>query len=182
MFSNKIDPRTFSRKVNLILVVSVYRGGVINQEYNFSYIPEDLKHLKEITKNQIVVMERKTHEAIIRKIGGPLPERKTVILTDDKNYHFANGNCQVISENPLNKVLEIAKHKKVFVIGEGKTYKLFMPFSTKIIANYLDLELQGEDIFPEVGDEWEILSQEKNHCPRSKVNFQQVTYIRESRT
>lgn len=178
MFSHKIDPRTFKRKIDLVLIAALYRGGIINQEDNSSYVPEDLKHFKEVTKNQIVVVGRKTHEAIVKKIGKPLPDRKTIILTNNKNYHFAYENCQVIAENGINKVLEIAKHKKVIVIGGEKIYKEFMPFATKMILSYIDLEVRGEDIFPEIGDDWKKISSEKKHCLKSKVDFQIVTYVR----
>lgn len=183
MFSHKVDPRTFSRKIDLTIIAALYDRGVINQEEKKSYIPEDLKNFKKLTENHIVVAGRKTHESIIKKLGKPLPDRKTIILTNNKSYHFTHKDCQVIAENGLNKVLEIAKHKKVFVIGGGEIFKLFMPFATKMVLSYVDLKVEGEDTFPNVpDDDWEIISSEKKHCIRSQTDFQIVTYIKKSRT
>ena len=46
------------------------------------HIPNDLKHVKQLSTGHTLVMGRKTFESI----GKPLPNRKNVVLTRDKNF------------------------------------------------------------------------------------------------
>ena len=48
------------------------------------HISEDLKNFKKITTGKAIVMGRKTFESI----GKPLPDRKNIVLTRDKNFSY----------------------------------------------------------------------------------------------
>ena len=78
------------------------------------HLPEDLKRFRDITTNSAVVMGRKTFESI----GKPLPNRRNVILTTDKDYK-AEGEISLTS-----MIIEINYYLTSKIIRRrGKTYQ-----------------------------------------------------------
>lgn len=71
---------------------------------------EDMKHFKDKTKNNIVIMGRKTHESI----GRQLPDRINLVLSE--NYTFEKA------------MLETENHpdKEVYVIGGAQVYNMIL--------------------------------------------------------
>ena len=47
------------------------------------HLPGDLQHFKKVTSGKPVIMGRKTFESI----GRPLPGRRNIIITRNKDYH-----------------------------------------------------------------------------------------------
>ncbi|KKP72639.1 MAG: Dihydrofolate reductase, partial [Candidatus Nomurabacteria bacterium GW2011_GWB1_35_20] len=45
-------------------------------------LPADMKHFREVTSEHTVIMGQKTFESI----GRPLPNRRNIVITLDKNY------------------------------------------------------------------------------------------------
>jgi dihydrofolate reductase len=120
-------------------------------------IPDDMKHFKKITTENVVVVGRKTHEIILKKLGRPLSNRKTLILTKDPNYVAPYRDCEVIYSNHIKKVLDLAKCRKVFVIGGGEIYKIFLPYANTLIVTLVNIDVpDGDTFFPEIGNEWKI--------------------------
>ena len=66
------------------------------------YLPNDLKRFKRLTTGKTVVMGRKTFESI----GKPLPNRKNIILTNNKGLLIEG--CEVITSiSELNLIEDI---------------------------------------------------------------------------
>lgn len=65
------------------LIVAHTRNRVIGKDGAMPWhLPNDLKHVKEITTGQTIVMGRKTFASI----GKPLPYRRNVVLTRSKDF------------------------------------------------------------------------------------------------
>lgn len=101
------------------------------------YIEDDLKHFRHLTKNQTVVMGRKTYEAIVNKIGRPLRKRHSIVLTNNANYIPPKANTEkeakVTVVHSLIGVLNLVQNKSnVYVIGGAEIYELFEPLTTNI--------------------------------------------------
>ena len=112
------------------------------------HLPEDLKRFRDITTNSAVVMGRKTFESI----GKPLPNRRNVILTTDKDYK-AEG-CFVY--NDMNEIIsDYSDTGEVFIIGGGEIYKLFFPHIDRLYITLVEDEYEGDVIFPNyTEDNW----------------------------
>jgi dihydrofolate reductase len=112
------------------------------------YLPEDLKRFRDITTNSAVVMGRKTFESI----GKPLPNRRNVILTTNKDYK-AEG-CFVY--NDMNEIIsDYSDTGEVFIIGGGEIYKLFFPHIDRLYITLVEDEYEGDVIFPNyTEDNW----------------------------
>jgi dihydrofolate reductase/thymidylate synthase len=84
------------------------------------YLPEDLKHFRNITNGHTVVMGRKTWESIPDKFK-PLSNRENIVLSKSLN----DDRCLV-----FNDELELIKHldgiSNVFIIGGSQLYNLFL--------------------------------------------------------
>lgn len=63
-------------------------------------MPTDLKYFRQKTAGHPVIMGRKTFESI----GHPMPKRKNIVITRDKNYK--KDGIEVV--HSLNEALEIA--------------------------------------------------------------------------
>lgn len=106
-------------------------------------LPADLKRFRAITMGHPVVMGRKTFESI----GGPLPGRKTVILTGSGDYR-AEG-CVVV--NSLREALDAcAASDEVFICGGGEVYREALPLASRIYLTVVHLEVDGDTFFPEI--------------------------------
>jgi dihydrofolate reductase len=71
-------------------VVAIDKNRVMGCDNQLPWhMPADLQHFKKLTLNKTIVMGRKTYESI----GRPLPLRRNIILTHDKNF-IAEG-CEV---------------------------------------------------------------------------------------
>lgn len=111
-------------------------------------LPADMKRFRETTKSHTVVMGEKT----FRSIGKPLPNRRNIVLTQDKTLKIG-GVETVYSIEELNDLIK-KTHKKedeVFIIGGGMIYKLFIEKADKLYITHVSASFPDADtFFPEI--------------------------------
>ena len=134
--------------VNLIVACSLNNVIGSNNEIPW-HISEDLKHFKEKTLNQCVIMGRKTFESI----GRPLPGRENIVITSKENYR--KKDC-IITTDSLEKAIKKSNHlKEIFIIGGERVYKeaLELGIVKKIYLTKINKEVSGDRFFhpPEKG-------------------------------
>ncbi len=80
--------------------------------------PEDMDRFKKLTTGGVVIMGRKTYEAIGFK---PLPDRTNIVLSRDPMFNLSNS----ISLRSLGRALEIAPKysSDIWIIGGGQVYE-----------------------------------------------------------
>lgn len=107
-------------------------------------MPADMKHFRETTKGHMVIMGQKTFESI----GRPLPNRRNIVLTQDKNFKV-EGVEIVYSIEEAENLLD--KDTENFVIGGGMIYKLFIDKADKLYITHVDASFPDADtFFPEI--------------------------------
>lgn len=126
------------------------------------HLPNDLKHVKQLSTGHTLVMGRKTFESI----GKPLPNRRNVVLTN--NHSFKHEGVDVI--HSIEEINDIPG--QVFIFG-GQT--LFEEMIDKVDDMYItvvDGKFQGDTFFPPYTfEDWEVESSvegqldEKNTIP-----------------
>ena len=110
--------------MNLIALVDK-KWGIANKGRELVDIPEDKKLFREETYGKVVIMGRKTLEALPNQSA--LVGRKNIVLTRNKDYE-AKDVCLCHSvEDVLEKVKNVDS-KDVYVIGGGQIYKEFLPY------------------------------------------------------
>ena len=129
------------------------------------HLSEELKHFKETTLNQTLLMGRKTFESMGAR---PLPHRKTYILTtQDVPYE----GVQIIhSIEALNSVNET-----VWLCGGAQIYKQFLPSCSELILSVIQKEYPGDAFFPP----FEHLF-EKKEIIQSNATFEVQRWVRKN--
>lgn len=122
------------------IIVAVDEQGAIGYENKLlCYLPNDLKHFKEITIGHAIIMGRKTYESLPKR---PLPHRKNIVLTTgDKTSD--DGAVRVDSwEKALDEAGENA-----FVIGGASLYKQTLDKVERIYLTRIHYVFEEADAF-----------------------------------
>lgn len=131
------------------------------------HLPNDLKHVKQLSTGHTLVMGRKTFESI----GKPLPNRRNVVLTN--NHSFKHEGVDVI--HSIEEINDIPG--QVFIFG-GQT--LFEEMIDKVDDMYItvvDGKFQGDTFFPPYTfEDWEVESSVEGQLDE-KILFRIHFYI-----
>ncbi len=146
--------------VSLIGAMGKDRGLGFSNELSWR-LPDDLKRFKGITRGHAVIMGRKTYESI----GGPLPERKNIVIT--RNAGYRAPGCTVVGS--MEEAMKVARTgssesgAEVFVIGGAEAYKLGLPYADKMYLTFVDADVPADAFFPEFDEkEWRVVKEEKH--------------------
>ena len=158
----------------ITIIAAVSENNVLGKNNKLIWhIPNDLKRFKKLTLGHSVIMGRKTFESIAK----PLPQRKNIILTRNKNYKAKGA---VIAHNVKEALNFCENDNQPFIIGGGEIYKLFMSISNKIELTRIHKPYDGDAFFPEILEEkWKLVNSKKNYFNETKIiNFSYLTYIK----
>jgi dihydrofolate reductase len=117
------------------LIVASNEHGIIGDGNTMLwYVPEDLRHFRDLTTNHIIVMGRKTYDSIplaplINRINVVISRVDKPIINEEKTLYITNYNntLQILHD------LQIAyPMKKVFIIGGSQIYDLFFDYCDTI--------------------------------------------------
>lgn len=107
-------------------------------------LPADMKHFKNTTSGHTVIMGQKTFDSI----GRPLPNRRNIVLTQDKNLKIAGVEI-VYTPEEVENLLD--KNLENFVIGGGMVYKLFINKADRLYITHVNASFPDADtFFPEI--------------------------------
>jgi len=137
-------------------------------------LPADMKHFKETTTGHPVIMGQKTFESI----GRPLPNRRNIILTLDKN--FKGENIEIVySIEELILLLEKTESKdsECFIIGGGQIYKLFINKADRLYITHVNAEFpEADTFFPDIdSNKWEKIKSEPHH--KDELNTYDLEFV-----
>jgi dihydrofolate reductase len=93
-------------------------------------------------------MGRKTFESI----GHPMPNRKNIIITRDKNYKASGVEVVNSLEEALKSAkVALAENEEIFIIGGAEIYRQAMSIADKLYITHIDAEDKMADtFFPEI--------------------------------
>jgi len=156
------------------IVVAISENHTIGKDNKLLwYLPNDLKHFKEITTGHTIIMGRKTYESV----GKPLPNRRNIITT---RQNITIAGCEVA--NSIEAALALCgAEDEVFVVGGAEIYRQSMHLTDRIYLTVVHKEFDGDSYFPEIpANEWTETSREdhepdaKNALPYSFITFERV--------
>lgn len=155
----------------ITIIVARAKNGVIGNSNDIPWhIPRDLKHFASKTRGQIVAMGQKTFESIITRLGHPLPDRQTIILSLDKNFSYPG--CTVF--NSFDDMVREMKNQDIFIAGGAMIYKIALPYADKLLLTEVDAVIEGDARFDYDSNEWIKISEEfhaKDEKNQFDVNF-----------
>jgi dihydrofolate reductase len=126
------------------LIAAMAENRVIGHNNKMPWkLPSDRKRFHEITKGHCVIMGRKTFESI----GRPLPGRKNVILTRQRNY--TTEGC-IIAHDLDSAFAACGGADEVFVCGGGEVFQETISLADRIYLTIVHAVVEGDTMFPDI--------------------------------
>jgi dihydrofolate reductase len=168
----------------IVLIVAVADNGVIGRDGGMPWhFPEDMKHFEETTTGHPVVLGRRTYESIAEQIGGPLPNRTNVVLSNGDPD--VPESVRVVSS--VAEAVDVAEtvaaegstaegtvdSSRIYVAGGANVYEQFLPLATRQVRTEIHESFAGDTTFPEWDrSAWREVSRDEREA------FDFVTYVR----
>lgn len=150
--------------MEIVLIAAVAENGVIGKDNQLLWrLSNDLKRFKQLTLDHTIVMGRNTFASLGYK---PLPGRKNVVLTRQN----CDNQSNVIFVRNKKQVFEVCKDdEKLFIIGGGQVYDLFLEDATKLELTQVKTTIEGDTFFPKIdSSRWKLV--EKSCFDRDEKN------------
>ncbi|MDC2965506.1 dihydrofolate reductase [Gammaproteobacteria bacterium] len=162
--------------MSIKLICAISKNNVIGNENKLPWnISEDLKRFKELTSNNWIVMGRKTFDSI----GRPLPNRKNIVLSENKNLKIESVEVFNTPEDVIESYKNNPDQKDLFIIGGTYIYELFLEYCEYLFITYVDKEYLGDAFFPKIDwNEWKLIGEETKFDDKEGVNFNFRDYKR----
>lgn len=158
----------FNMRISAIFAMSENRVIGKNNQLPW-HLPADLKHFKQITMGNPILMGRKTYESI----GKPLPGRCNIVITRDTNYQ-APG-CVVV--NSVESALAAVKdNDEIFIIGGALLYQETLPLTQRLYMTLIHHSFDGDTFFPALNEnEWQEV--ERTDHPADENNKYSYSFV-----
>jgi len=145
----------------LSIIVAVSENNVIGKDNRLIWrLPADMKFFKEKTTDHVIITGRKNYESIPEKFR-PLPDRKNIVITRQKNYHAPGAVVVSSIENALQYVLENHNSEEIFIIGGAEIYRQTLSVCHKIYLTRIHHTFEGDAYFPIVNEkDWQLTQSE----------------------
>ena len=137
------------------------------------HLPGDLPRFKAMTMGFPIVMGRKTFDSI----GKALPGRTNIVLSRNSTLSLPD----VKLANTVNEAIEMAQFeqaKKLFVIGGGEIYSLFLPTADALELTLVEDSPQADAYFPDFlsSSEYEFKEVSRESLQAENLHYHYVRY------
>jgi dihydrofolate reductase len=160
----------------LVIIAAVAEENrVIGRDRDLPWhLPEDLQHFKRLTTGHPLLMGRRTFESIVHQFGGPLPNRRMVVLTSQGPFA---DYPEVETYASIDAAMAaLADADTVFIGGGEAVYQQFLPRADRLELTLVEGSYEGDTYFPPyehlVGDVFETTAVDE------RDGFRFVTYER----
>ena len=165
--------------MKISIIAAVAENNVIGKNNDLIWhISEDLKRFKKITTGHPIIMGRKTYESLPFR---PLPGRKNIILTSQKDINFEGA----ITVNSIKDALNLCSdaNDEVFICGGATIYKLFYPYANRLYLTKIHHIFEGDTFFPEIDyAEWKTeYKSELFFDEKAQLKYSFINYIRKQK-
>ena len=124
------------------------------------YLPRDLKNFKALTTGHTCIMGRKTFESIMARLGKPLPDRTSIIITHQIGFHAPAG--VIVAGSWKESMRHVAAEEEVFVSGGEAIYAMALPHADRIYLTRVHMQVEGDVKLP-IADfsDWNLVHEEE---------------------
>jgi dihydrofolate reductase len=139
--------------MEIVIIAAVGRQNrVIGKGMDLPWhIPADLKRFKALTEGHPILMGRRTFESLVHQFGGPLKNRRNLVLASDITWPEYD-NVEVFED--VEQALAAAKGAdRLFIGGGASVYRTFLERADRMELTLVDGDHDGDVFFPE----WEHL-------------------------
>lgn len=155
--------------MRISLIAALTPDHVIGRDNALPWrIPSELREFRRITMGKPIIMGRRNHESI----GRPLPGRRNIILSRDRDY--AAEGCLVAQD--IDSALALAgEAPEVMVIGGADIYRAFLPRAQRLYLTWVEADIPGDTRFPPLDPaDWAVTSE--RHVPAGGDSPYPLTY------
>ena len=159
--------------MKIILAVD-QNWGIGRDNKMLFHIKKDLKHFKETTSGNVVIMGRNTYESM----GKALVNRENIVLTRNPNLKLKDAMVFNNKESVLSYVK--ASRKEAFVIGGAQIVDIFLPYCNEAIITKIeacrdsDIYLHNFDQDPDFIKVGQSITHTENGIKFSYVNYRRI--------
>ena len=133
-------------------------------------LPADMKFFRETTMGKPIVVGRKTYESFG---GKPLPGRKNIVITTDKNYR-SEGAIVVHSINEA--IIAAGDVEEIMIIGGASFYEQMLARADRLYLTYVNGEFEADSWFPEIDSaQWSEIS--RKDCQADEKNSFEYSFV-----
>jgi dihydrofolate reductase len=139
----------------ITLIAAVARNGVIGSNNALPWqLPEDMKHFRQLTTGNVVIMGRKTWESLPERFR-PLPDRMNVVVT--RNAAYAAPGATIV--HTLDEALKVGvtegspllgTSRTAFIIGGAELYAHALQKAERLELTEIAAEYPGDAHFPDI--------------------------------
>ena len=134
--------------MTISMIVAASENNAIGKDNKLPWHqPADLKFFKNTTWGMLVVMGRKTFEAM----GKALPGRTNIVITSNRDWQ-SEGATVVQSINEAITAAEATNCKEIFIAGGGEIFKQTISIADKLYLTRIHAEIEGDVFFPEIDE------------------------------
>jgi dihydrofolate reductase len=130
----------------LTSILAVNNEGVIGVKNTLPWrIRTDMRFFKRETRNNVVIMGRKTFDSL----GKPLPDRHNIVVTHNLSLFEKVKGCVAVCsiEEALYKAYKAPLHfKEIFVVGGATMYSQFAPYVDRYLVTIVDKRIDDPDV------------------------------------
>ena len=138
------------------------------------HIPADMKHFKEKTMGNVVVMGLATLLSFPNR--KPLKDRVNIVLCDDPDFQCEN-TIIVSSLEELFEELERFDTDTVYVIGGASVYAQLLPYCDTAYITKVDAESPADKFFPNLDeDENWVMAKESEKFEYNGLSYKYTVY------
>ncbi len=158
-------------KINMIAAVARNRAIGFENKLIF-WLPNDLKHFKQLTTGHTIVMGRHTYESLPK---GALPNRRNVVLSTTVSEL---PSCEVFPT--LDEALNSCQpDEEVYIIGGARVYQQAMERADRLCLTEVDdIPAQADAFFPDYQSWHEVSREEHDTDERHAFRYAFVDYER----
>lgn len=130
----------------------------------------DVKHVRELTNGNAIIMGRRTFDSI----GHALAGRQNIVVS-----HQPVSAPDVTYAATLDEAYAaVEPGRDAYIFGGGQLYAAALDTVDEIRATEVDAEIEGADaFFPALGPEWQEVSRERHDSSDDDIYpFDFVTY------
>lgn len=112
------------------------------------HLPEDLKHFKNYTTGQIIVMGTNT----FKSLGKALPSRRNVVISRSLNHESDYNTKDIEFFYSIEAMLDMLNdEKEIIIIGGASIYEQFLNLNIidELVITEVIGEYEGDTKFPE---------------------------------
>lgn len=157
---------------NLSLIAAIGTANELGKNNDLIWhLREDMKFFRTQTSGKTIIMGRKCFESL----PGLLPNRKHIILTNNKDYKVEGAT---IFHNK-DEVLDYIKNtnEECFIIGGSKIYELFLPYAKYLYLTEIESNSEADVYFPTF-DKTKYTKEILNELEENNIKYKFTKYTR----